>query len=161
MRPETLETDLKYPNSVSTPLTTTTTSISICNGGGDGGLDGNNCTADPLPPPPFNTFKSYVNVDSIPNDTLVMDHDISSALALSCNLPDSKLISYQNYLFPTSVINSGGSQCTARVKCPDEESVSTCNTSASNRSMLTNTTDSTNINSNVRFITFINNLQPM
>lgn len=124
MRPETLETDLKKS-----------------------GCNNNNTNSGHQQPQLYGgtSFSPYVQHD----DSLPMDSSNVSigGTSLHLNVPESKMITYQNYLFPASpIINSAGAQLQQhglRVNCSDEESISTNQTSA------TNTTESTMANSNV------------
>lgn len=94
----------------------------------------------------MDTYQSYIRKDPIGAVCIVSD-EASSTLTRSLKTDSpSTAITYPNYLYSNAKLKVG-----FRLNCSDEESVSTSNTSASNRSMLTNTTGSTNVNSNVRF----------
>lgn len=151
MRPETLENDLKYNKS------------SCATASGTVGGDCSNYTL-------LDTFKPYANGELISDDpSLVIDHETGSpALIIKCDLPESSLVTYQNYLFPMasgqSVKMQQNPASSLRVNCSDEESVTTSNTSASNRSMLTSTTESSTLpNSHVSSVSIcqFNNFELM
>lgn len=112
-----------------------------------------------------NTYRPYISVENVAEeDQCIMVGQQSSKAGESGSsrlnhqhhrhhhhqYADSSLITYPNYLYPSMAAGSALAQHKhsgqLKLNCSDEESVSTSNTSASNR---TNTTESTNANSNV------------
>lgn len=93
MRPETLENDIKEYKNISG------------NGGAGGTGNGNgiNNQTENNAYSILDSFKSYAqNAENIQEDSFLMDKETSSALIIKCDLPDSSIITYQNYLFPVN-----------------------------------------------------------
>lgn len=91
----------------------------------------------------MDTYRPYISVENVAEECImVASKGESCSSTLNRHYTDSSLITYPNYLYPSTMAHKNG----PKLNCSDEESVATSNTSASNR---TNTTESTNANSNV------------
>lgn len=90
MRPETLENDIKEYKNISG------------NGSGGSGTSNNlNGLTETNAYSILDSFKPYAqNGESIEDDSFLMEKETSSALIIKCDLSDSSIITYQNYLFP-------------------------------------------------------------
>ncbi|XP_027203547.2 uncharacterized protein LOC113797380 isoform X3 [Dermatophagoides pteronyssinus] len=134
MRPETLENDLKFKNlttpSSSSSATTTTAATT-----------GAALTLTNPYSAILDTFKPYhMNMENLSNDH--QSHHTatsSSALIIKCDLPDSSIITYQNYLFPLTTCESTSATTTT----------STTTTTNSITEDLTMMTDTTNNNDTI------------
>jgi len=98
----------------------------------------------------LDTYRPYISVDNVAEDCLAESGKVDSCgSTLNQQFADSSLITYPNYLYPNVPSALTTHKSGLKQNCSDEESISTNNTSASARSILTNTTESTNANVSV------------